>query len=875
MSKSTAEIRQAFLDFFHSKGHQVVASSSLVPHNDPTLLFTNAGMNQFKDVFLGLDKRNYSRATTAQRCVRAGGKHNDLENVGYTARHHTFFEMLGNFSFGDYFKQDAIKYAWELLTGENWFALPKEKLWVTVYETDDEAFDIWANEVGVPRERIIRIGDNKGAPFASDNFWQMGDTGPCGPCTEIFFDHGDHIWGGPPGSPEEDGDRYIEIWNIVFMQFNRQADGTMEPLPKPSVDTGMGLERIAAVLQHVNSNYDIDLFRDLIASVAKVTGATDLTNKSLRVIADHIRSCAFLIADGVIPSNENRGYVLRRIIRRAIRHGNMLGAKDTFFWKLVAPLIAVMGSAGEELKQQQAQVEQVLKTEEEQFARTLERGLALLDEELSKLKGDTLDGETAFRLYDTYGFPVDLTADVCRERNIKVDEAGFEAAMEEQRRRARESSGFGADYNAMIRVDGASEFKGYDHLELNGKVTALFIDGKAVDSVSAGQEAVVILDQTPFYAESGGQVGDKGELKGAGFSFAVSDTQKYGQAIGHIGKVASGSLKVGDAVQADVDEARRQRIRLNHSATHLMHAALRQVLGTHVAQKGSLVNDKALRFDFSHFEAMKPEEIRAVEDLVNAQIRRNLAIETNIMDIDAARASGAMALFGEKYDDRVRVLQMGDFSTELCGGTHAARTGDIGLFRITSESGTAAGVRRIEAVTGEGAIAMLHAQSDQLSDIAQLLKGDSHNLGEKVRAALERTRQLEKELQQLKEQAAAQESANLSSKAEEINGVKLLVSELAGVEPKMLRTMVDDLKNQLGSTVVVLATVVDGKVSLIAGVSKDVTDRVKAGELVGMVAQQVGGKGGGRPDMAQAGGTDASALPAALASVKGWVSAKL
>ncbi|MEQ0008719.1 alanine--tRNA ligase [Klebsiella sp. GG_Kp146] len=875
MSKSTAEIRQAFLDFFHSKGHQVVASSSLVPHNDPTLLFTNAGMNQFKDVFLGLDKRNYSRATTAQRCVRAGGKHNDLENVGYTARHHTFFEMLGNFSFGDYFKQDAIKYAWELLTGENWFALPKEKLWVTVYETDDEAFDIWANEVGVPRERIIRIGDNKGAPFASDNFWQMGDTGPCGPCTEIFFDHGDHIWGGPPGSPEEDGDRYIEIWNIVFMQFNRQADGTMEPLPKPSVDTGMGLERIAAVLQHVNSNYDIDLFRDLIASVAKVTGATDLTNKSLRVIADHIRSCAFLIADGVIPSNENRGYVLRRIIRRAIRHGNMLGAKDTFFWKLVAPLIAVMGSAGEELKQQQAQVEQVLKTEEEQFARTLERGLALLDEELSKLKGDTLDGETAFRLYDTYGFPVDLTADVCRERNIKVDEAGFEAAMEEQRRRARESSGFGADYNAMIRVDGASEFKGYDHLELNGKVTALFIDGKAVDSVSAGQEAVVILDQTPFYAESGGQVGDKGELKGTGFSFAVSDTQKYGQAIGHIGKVASGSLKVGDAVQADVDEARRQRIRLNHSATHLMHAALRQVLGTHVAQKGSLVNDKALRFDFSHFEAMKPEEIRAVEDLVNAQIRRNLAIETNIMDIDAARASGAMALFGEKYDDRVRVLQMGDFSTELCGGTHAARTGDIGLFRITSESGTAAGVRRIEAVTGEGAIAMLHAQSDQLSDIAQLLKGDSHNLGEKVRAALERTRQLEKELQQLKEQAAAQESANLSSKAEEINGVKLLVSELAGVEPKMLRTMVDDLKNQLGSTVVVLATVADGKVSLIAGVSKDVTDRVKAGELVGMVAQQVGGKGGGRPDMAQAGGTDASALPAALASVKGWVSAKL
>lgn len=875
MSKSTAEIRQAFLDFFHSKGHQVVASSSLVPNNDPTLLFTNAGMNQFKDVFLGLDKRNYSRATTSQRCVRAGGKHNDLENVGYTARHHTFFEMLGNFSFGDYFKHDAIQFAWELLTGENWFALPKERLWVTVYETDDEAYEIWEKEVGIPRERIIRIGDNKGAPYASDNFWQMGDTGPCGPCTEIFYDHGDHIWGGPPGSPEEDGDRYIEIWNIVFMQFNRQADGTMEPLPKPSVDTGMGLERIAAVLQHVNSNYDIDLFRTLIEAVAKVTGATDLGNKSLRVIADHIRSCAFLVADGVLPSNENRGYVLRRIIRRAVRHGNMLGAKETFFYKLVGPLIEVMGSAGEELKRQQAQVEQVLKTEEEQFARTLERGLALLDEELAKLQGDTLDGETAFRLYDTYGFPVDLTADVCRERNIKVDEAGFEAAMEEQRRRAREASGFGADYNAMIRVDSASEFKGYDHLELNGKVTALFVDGKAVEAINAGQEAVVVLDQTPFYAESGGQVGDKGELKGAGFTFAVDDTQKYGQAIGHLGKLSAGALKVGDAVQADVDEARRARIRLNHSATHLMHAALRQVLGTHVAQKGSLVSDKVLRFDFPHNEAMKPSEIREVEDLVNAQIRRNLPIETNIMDLDAAKAKGAMALFGEKYDERVRVLSMGDFSTELCGGTHASRTGDIGLFRIISESGTAAGIRRIEAVTGEGAMATVHAQSDRLNDIAHLLKGDSQNLGDKVRAVLERTRQLEKELQQLKDQAAAQESANLSSKAVDLNGVKLLVSELAGIEPKMLRTMVDDLKNQLGSTVIVLATVVEGKVSLIAGVSKDVTDRVKAGELIGMVAQQVGGKGGGRPDMAQAGGTDAAALPAALASVQGWVSAKL
>ncbi|EKP4474726.1 alanine--tRNA ligase [Cronobacter dublinensis] len=875
MSKSTAEIRQAFLDFFHSKGHQVVASSSLVPNNDPTLLFTNAGMNQFKDVFLGLDKRNYSRATTAQRCVRAGGKHNDLENVGYTARHHTFFEMLGNFSFGDYFKHDAIQYAWELLTGTQWFNLPKERLWVTVYETDDEAYEIWEKEVGIPRERIIRIGDNKGAPYASDNFWQMGDTGPCGPCTEIFYDHGDHIWGGPPGSPEEDGDRYIEIWNIVFMQFNRQADGTMEPLPKPSVDTGMGLERIAAVLQHVNSNYEIDLFQKLIHAVANVTGATDLSNKSLRVIADHIRSCAFLIADGVIPSNENRGYVLRRIIRRAIRHGNMLGAKDTFFYKLVGPLVDVMGSAGEELKRQQAQVEQVLKTEEEQFARTLERGLALLDEELAKLQGDTLDGETAFRLYDTYGFPVDLTADVCRERNIKVDEAGFEAAMEEQRRRARESSGFGADYNAMIRVDGASEFKGYDQTELTAKVTALFIDGKAVDQVTAGQQAVVVLDETPFYAESGGQVGDKGELKGNGFTFSVNDTQKYGQAIGHIGELASGVLKVGEGVKAEVDHARRDRIRLNHSATHLMHAALRQVLGTHVAQKGSLVNDKGLRFDFSHFEAMKPEEIRKVEDLVNAQIRRNLPIETNVMDLEAAKAKGAMALFGEKYEDRVRVLSMGDFSTELCGGIHASRTGDIGLFRIVSESGTAAGVRRIEAVTGEGALSLVHAQNDRLNELSHLLKSDSQTLNDKVRAMVERTRQLEKELQQLKEQQAAQESASLSSKAVEIKGVKLLVSELAGVEPKMLRTMVDDLKNQLGSAVIVLATVAEGKVSLIAGVSKDVTDRVKAGELVGMIAQQVGGKGGGRPDMAQAGGTDAAALPAALGGVESWVAAKL
>ena len=875
MSKSTAEIRQAFLDFYHSKGHQIVESSSLVPNNDPTLLFTNAGMNQFKDVFLGIDKRNYSRATTSQRCVRAGGKHNDLENVGYTARHHTFFEMLGNFSFGDYFKHDAIQFAWELLTGENWFNLPKEKLWVTVYETDDEAFNIWADEVGVPRERIIRIGDNKGAPFASDNFWQMGDTGPCGPCTEIFYDHGDHIWGGPPGSAEEDGDRYIEIWNIVFMQFNRQSDGTMLPLPKPSVDTGMGLERIAAVLQHVNSNYDIDLFRTLIAETAKVTGATDLSSKSLRVIADHIRSCAFLVSDGVLPSNEGRGYVLRRIIRRAVRHGNMVGAKETFFYKLVAPLIDVMGSAADELKRQQSMVEQVLKTEEEQFARTLERGLALLDDELSKLTGDTLDGDTAFRLYDTYGFPLDLTADVCRERNLKVDEIGFERAMEEQRRRARESSGFGADYNSMIRVDGASKFSGYDHNQQRSSVMALFRDGQAVDVLNAGEEGVVILNETPFYAESGGQVGDKGELTAQGVSFVVTDTQKYGQAIGHQGKVAQGSLKVGDSVEATIDEARRSRIRLNHSATHLLHAALRQVLGDHVSQKGSLVSDRNLRFDFSHFEAMKPEQIRQVEDIVNAQVRRNLPIETNIMDLDEAKAKGAMALFGEKYDESVRVLSMGDFSTELCGGTHARQTGDIGLFRITSEAGTAAGVRRIEAVTGEGAIAVMHQDADALREAAALVKSDAHSVADKIRAVMDKTRQFEKELQQLKDQQAAQESASLSSKAVDVKGVKLLVSHLDNVEAKMLRTMVDELKNQLGSGVVVLATTAEGKVSLVAGVTKDLTGKVKAGELIGMVAQQVGGKGGGRPDMAMAGGSDAAALPQALAGVEAWVADKL
>lgn len=875
MSKSAAEIRQAFLDFFHSKGHQVVASSSLVPNNDPTLLFTNAGMNQFKDVFLGVDKRNYSRATTSQRCVRAGGKHNDLENVGYTARHHTFFEMLGNFSFGDYFKHDAINFAWELLTGVQWFNLPKEKLLVTVYETDDETYDIWANQVGVPRERIIRIGDNKGAPYASDNFWQMGDTGPCGPCTEIFYDHGDHIWGGPPGSPEEDGDRYIEIWNIVFMQFNRQPDGTFEPLPKPSVDTGMGLERITAVLQHVNSNYDIDLFRTLIGDIANEIGTMDLSSKSLRVIADHIRSCAFLVCDGVLPANEGRGYVLRRIIRRAVRHGHMIGAKETFFYKLVAPLIAVMGSAADELKKQQSMVEQVLRTEEEQFARTLERGLMLLDEELSNLPGDTLDGETAFRLYDTYGFPLDLTADVCRERGLKVDEAGFERAMDQQRRRARESSDFAADYSNMIRVDDASKFSGYQQYQQKSTINALFHEGKSVSTLNLGEEGVVVLAETPFYAESGGQVGDTGELSASSGAFTVVDTQKYGQAIGHLGRVNQGVLRVGEQVDAVVDLARRDRIRLNHSATHLLHAALRQILGTHVSQKGSLVNDKYLRFDFSHFAAMTPEQLRHVEDKVNQQVRRNLKIDTDVMALDAAKAKGAMALFGEKYDDTVRVLSMGDFSTELCGGLHADRTGDIGLFRIASESGTAAGVRRIEAMTGEGAMVLMHQESDALHDAASCVKSDTASIAEKIRMLLDKNRQLEKELQKIKDQQAAQESSSLVSQALSLKGTKLLVSQLDNVEAKMLRTMVDDLKNQIGSGIIVLATAIDDKVSLIAGVTKDLTDKVKAGDLIAMVAQQVGGKGGGRPDMAQAGGNDISALPAALSCIEAWVSEKL
>lgn len=875
MNKRTTEIRQAFLDFFQSKGHQVVASSSLIPQNDPTLLFTNAGMNQFKDVFLGLDKRGYSRATSAQRCVRAGGKHNDLENVGYTARHHTFFEMLGNFSFGDYFKKDAIAYAWELLTSKDWFNLPEERLWVTVYAQDNEAFDIWANDIGVPHERIIKIGDNKGAPFASDNFWQMGDTGPCGPCTEIFYDHGEHVWGGPPGSPDESGDRYIEIWNIVFMQFNRKSDGTFLPLPHPSVDTGMGLERMAAVLQHVNSNYDIDLFQQLLRAVADVVHCDDLKHKSLRVIADHIRASAFLVSDGVRPSNEHRGYVLRRIIRRAIRHGNMLGVKTSFFYKLVAPLIQVMGATAENLIIHQKEVEQVLKMEEEQFAKTLERGLFLLDNALANLKGDTLDGETVFRLYDTFGFPLDLTADVCREHNIKIDEKGFEEAMTHQRRRARKASNFGVDPNDFLQIDAVSVFSGYHQCESRSKIVAIYINGQPVDTLSEGEEAIIVLAETPFYAESGGQVGDTGTLKGKDSVYDVTDTKKYGQAIGHKGKVLHGSLSLGDSVQADVDALRRARIALNHSATHLLHAALRQILGAQVAQKGSLVNNAYLRFDFSHADAMTPQEIRAVENLVNEKIRCNLPISTEEMSLDEAKSTGATALFGEKYSDVVRVLRMGDFSIELCGGTHTTRTGNIGLFRILSEAGVAAGVRRIEAVTGEGALEQLYKQSDQLSEIARLLKTNNEHIKDKVRALVEHVDVLGKDLQLFKAQQAVQKSATLSEKAVDIAGIKLIVCELEHVEPSQLRVMVDNLKQQLGTAVVVLSTVTSDKVSLIAGVTKNLTDRVKANELISVLAQSVGGKGGGHPDMAQAGGVDKEALPAAMKSVEGWVLSQL
>ncbi|MEX4156635.1 alanine--tRNA ligase [Haemophilus influenzae] len=873
--KTTAEIRQSFLDFFHSKGHQVVESSSLVPENDPTLLFTNAGMNQFKDVFLGMDKRPYSRATTAQRCVRAGGKHNDLENVGYTARHHTFFEMLGNFSFGDYFKQDAINFAWEYLTSPQWLGLPKEKLWVTVYETDDEAYNIWNKEVGVPAERIIRIGDNKGAPYASDNFWAMGDTGPCGPCTEIFYDHGDHIWGGPPGSPEEDGDRYIEIWNVVFMQFNRLADGTMEKLPRPSVDTGMGLERISAVLQHVNSNYEIDIFKTLIAKTAEVVGTKDLSNKSLHVIADHIRSCAYLIADGVIPSNEGRGYVLRRIIRRAVRHGHLLGAKEAFFYKLVPTLIEVMAEAGKDVKAKQANVEKLLRLEEEQFARTLERGLSLLDEALSQVKDGILSGEVAFKLYDTYGFPLDLTADVCRERNITIDEQAFDREMEAQRTRAQAASQFGVDYNSVIRVDGETKFEGYTEVESQAKITALFYDGKSVESIEAGQNAVVILENTPFYAESGGQIGDSGYLSAEGVTFNVKDTQKYGQVFGHIGELTQGSLKVGQTVNAIVDAERRHNTSLNHSATHLLHAALRQVLGQHVVQKGSLVSDKALRFDFAQPEAITKEQLTQIETLVNQKIRANFPVQTDIMDIDSAKAKGAMALFGEKYGDKVRVLTMGDFSIELCGGIHAKRTGDIGLFKIITENAVAAGVRRIEAVTGENAIEWLHNQQRILTQSADLLKSDVNTLAEKIQQLQEKAKKVEKELQGLKEKAAMQAGSDFVKSAVKINGVSVITQQLDGIETKSLRVMVDDLKNQLGSGVIAFASILDEKVNLVVGVTNDLTAKIKAGELVNLMAQQVGGKGGGRPDMAMAGGSQPENVTQAIKVAQDWLNKNL
>ena len=873
--KTTAEIRQSFLDFFHSKGHQVVASSSLVPENDPTLLFTNAGMNQFKDVFLGLDKRAYSRATTAQRCVRAGGKHNDLENVGYTARHHTFFEMLGNFSFGDYFKHDAINFAWEYLTSPQWLGLPKEKLWVTVYETDDEAYNIWNKEVGVPVERIIRIGDNKGAPYASDNFWAMGDTGPCGPCTEIFYDHGEHIWGGPPGSPEEDGDRYIEIWNVVFMQYNRLADGTMEKLPRPSVDTGMGLERISAVLQHVNSNYDIDIFKILIAKTAEIVGSTDLTNKSLRVIADHIRSCAYLIADGVIPSNEGRGYVLRRIIRRAVRHGHLLGAKEAFFYKLVPTLIEVMADAGKDVKNKQADVERLLRLEEEQFARTLERGLTLLDEALSEVKDGILSGEVAFKLYDTYGFPLDLTADVCRERNIAIDEEGFEREMEAQRLRAQAASQFGVDYNNVVRVEGETKFEGYGESESLAKIIALFYDGKSVEQISAGQSAVVVLENTPFYAESGGQIGDRGYLTAQGVVFNVKDTQKYGRVFGHIGELEQGTLSVGQTLNAVVDSERRNRISLNHSATHLLHAALRQLLGTHVVQKGSLVSDSALRFDFAHPEAISKEQLTDIERLVNQKVRANFLIQTDIMDVEAAKAKGAMALFGEKYADQVRVLTMGDFSIELCGGIHAKRTGDIGLFKIISETAVAAGVRRIEAVTGENAIDWMLNQQHVLEQCAELLKSDVNVLTDKIQQLQDKAKKAEKELQGLKEKAAMQAGSDLVKSAIKINGVSIIAHQFNGIETKSLRVMVDDLKNQLGSGIIVFTSILDEKVNLVVGVTSDLTAKVKAGELVNLMAQQVGGKGGGRPDMAMAGGSRPENAAQAIKAAQDWLNENL
>lgn len=871
----TSELRQKFLKFFETKGHTVVRSSSLVPHDDPTLLFTNAGMNQFKDVFLGFDKRPYSRATTAQKCVRAGGKHNDLENVGYTARHHTFFEMMGNFSFGDYFKRDAIHFAWEFLTSPEWLNIPKDKLLATVYAEDDEAYNIWLNEIGMPSERIVRIGDNKGAKYASDNFWQMGDTGPCGPCSEIFYDHGEEIWGGIPGSPEEDGDRWIEIWNCVFMQFNRDEQGNMNPLPKPSVDTGMGLERMAAVMQHVHSNYEIDLFQDLLKAVARETGAPfSMEEPSLKVIADHIRSCSFLIADGVLPSNEGRGYVLRRIIRRAVRHGYKLGQSKPFFHKLVTDLVKEMGDAYPELKEKQAQIEEALKNEESRFAQTLETGMALLENALAK-GGKTLDGEIIFKLYDTYGFPYDLTADICRERNIELDEAGFEREMEAQRARARAAQSFKA--NAQLPYDGQdTEFKGYSERQTESKVLALYKDGEQVDELNEGDSGAVVIDFTPFYAESGGQVGDVGYIFSGENRFEVRDTQKIKAAVfGQFGVQTSGRLKVGDSVTAKVDDEIRNANMRNHSATHLMHKALRDVLGGHVEQKGSLVTAESTRFDISHPQAVTAEEIAEVERRVNEAILANVAVNAAIMSMEDAQKTGAMMLFGEKYGDEVRVLQMGGFSTELCGGTHVSRTGDIGLFKIISEGGIAAGVRRIEAITGLNALKWAQEQERLVKDIIAETKAQTEkDVLAKIQAGAAHAKALEKELARAKAELAVHAGAKLLDDAKDLGAAKLVAAQIEA-DAAALREIVTDLTGKSDNAVILLAAVNDGKVSLCAGVSKALTGKVKAGDLVKFAAEQVGGKGGGRPDLAQAGGTDAGKLPAVLDSVKDWVGAKL
>ena len=871
----TAELRQKFLSFFETKGHQIVRSSSLVPHDDPTLLFTNAGMNQFKDVFLGFDKRAYNRATTAQKCVRAGGKHNDLENVGYTARHHTFFEMMGNFSFGDYFKQDAIKFAWEFLTSPTWLNLPKEKLLATVYAEDDEAYNIWLNEIGMPAERIIRIGDNKGERYASDNFWQMGDTGPCGPCSEIFYDHGDHIWGGPPGSPEEDGDRFIEIWNCVFMQFNRDEQGNMNPLPKPSVDTGMGLERMAAVMQHVHANYEIDLFQNLLKAAARETGtAFSQDVPSLKVIADHIRACSFLIADGVMPSNEGRGYVLRRIIRRAVRHGYKLGQKQAFFHKLVPDLVNEMGEAYPELKEKQAQITEALKNEETRFAQTLETGMALLEEALAG-GVNQLNGEVIFKLYDTYGFPYDLTADICRERNIEMDEDGFQREMEAQRARARAAQNFKAD--TQLAYDGQdTEFKGYTERQTQAKILALYKDSEPVNELKAGETGAVVLDNTPFYAESGGQVGDVGYISAGGNRFEVRDTQKIKAAVfGQFGVLVAGSLKVGDSVSAEIDNDIRNANMRNHSATHLMHQALRDVLGSHVEQKGSLVTAEVTRFDISHPQAVSAEEIAEVERRVNSMILANVAVEAAIMSMEDAQKTGAMMLFGEKYGDEVRVLKMGEFSTELCGGTHVSRTGDIGLFKIISEGGIAAGIRRVEAITGLAALQWAQNQERLVRDIIGEVKAQTEkDVLAKIQANAAQSKALEKELSKAKAELAVHAGAKLLDSAKDLGGASLVVAQI-DAEAGALRDIVTDLTGKSEQAVVLLAAVNDGKVSLCAGVSKPLTAKVKAGDLVKFVAEQIGGKGGGRPDLAQAGGSDAAKLPEVLNGVEGWVSGKL